>query len=182
MTDIAINRRRFLQVASAVAAVSSALSAVPSVAGILTADNKMNALEQQVFQKMLDISLPTKGSSLVDPASLPVIPTIEQALLAGMAPHIRQGLRGGIVYFNDGPKAQYGKTFVQLSDAKAAEFVDAWTRSEAVPHRALAVGLKKLTVLAYWAIPNTWAPLGYDGPVTEKMGVKSLGNTPEPRD
>ena len=42
------------------------------------------------------------------------------------------------------------------------------------------MGIKKLTVLAYWAIPNTWGPLGYDGPVSEKWGVSSLGNTPEP--
>lgn len=155
INSLALNRRRFLQAASGIAAAAATLPISQTFAGILTADNKMNALEQQVFQKMLEISLPTQGSSLVDPASLPVIPTIEQALLAGMAPHIRQGLRGGIGYFNDGPKAQYGKTFVQLNNAQAAEFVDDWTGSEAVPHRALAVGLKKLTVLAYWAIPNT---------------------------
>ncbi|WP_277987746.1 hypothetical protein [Marinobacterium iners] len=43
------------------------------------------------------------------------------------------------------------------------------------------MGLKKLTTLSYWAIPDTWQPLGYDGPVSDKWNLPSLGNTPEPK-
>lgn len=124
MNTMMINRRKFLQTASMVAAAVSLLPAVSSMAGILTEEAKLNDLERDVFAKLLRISLPTEGSSLVDPATLPVLPTLENALLAGMAPHIRQGLRGGIGYFNDGAVKAFGKTFVQLDDDKAARFCD----------------------------------------------------------
>ncbi|MET4162722.1 hypothetical protein ABIE61_002583 [Marinobacterium sp. MBR-111] len=181
MNTMMINRRKFLQTASMVAAAVSLLPAVSSMAGILTEEAKLNDLERDVFAKLLRISLPTEGSSLVDPATLPVLPTLENALLAGMAPHIRQGLRGGIGYFNDGAVKAFGKTFVQLDDDKAARFCDQWADSDSAPQRALAMGLKKLTTLSYWAIPDTWQPLGYDGPVSDKWNLPSLGNTPEPK-
>jgi hypothetical protein len=98
-----------------------------------------------------------------------------------MEPHILEGLKGGIAYFNNGPKTNYGKTFVELSDKQAAAFCDAWADSDEVPHRALAMGLKKLVSLAYWANPPTWEPLGYGGPVTEKWNLVSLGNAPLPK-
>ena len=141
----------------------------------------MDATEQAVFKKMLAIALPTEGTTLVNPATVPVIPTIEGALLAGMPPHSRKGLNQGIHYFNQSAEKAYGKPFTKLSDADATAFVDAWADSDVAPHRALAMGIKKLTVLAYWAIPNTWAPLGYDGPVSEKWGLKKRGVTPEPQ-
>lgn len=181
MNTANIHRRRFLQLAGAVAAAVSTLPASQAVAGILTADNRMSSLEQQVFQKILDVSLPTKGSSLVDPATLPVLATLEGALLAGMSPDIRQGLRGGILYFNSATESTYGKPFVELSDTEASRFIDQWAASPEVPHRALAVGLKKLTMLAYWAIPASWKPLGYSGPISDKVGFPVRGNTPEPQ-
>lgn len=180
MMDVNLSRRIFLKTVTTLAAVVASTPAINAFSGVLTDDNKMDELEQAVFAKLVQVCLPTDGSSLVDPASLPVVPTIEGALLAGMAPHIRQGLRGGIGYFNEGPKAEYGKAFVELSDADAATFIDQWADSDQPPQRALAMGLKKLSVLAYWAIPNTWGPLGYDGPITEKAGFKIYGNTPEP--
>lgn len=176
-----ISRRNFLKTVSVVAAAISALPVVNTFAGVLTDDSRMDELERAVFAKMMKIALPTEGSSLVDPASLPVLATIEGALLAGMAPNIRQGLRGGIGYFNEGAFKEFGDRFVNLSDEDATRFVDQWNASFSPPERALSMGLKKLTVLAYWAIPNTWEPLGYDGPVSDKWKLTSLGNTPEPK-
>lgn len=180
MTNININRRKFLKTASMIAAAAAVLPSVSTIAGVLTDAARLQDAERKVFEKVMKISLVTEGTKLVDPNTLPLIPTLEGALLAGMPPHIREGLRGGVFYFNDGPKEKYGKTFVELSDKDATQFIEEWADSDAVPHRALAFGLKKLSVLSYWAIPNTWAPLGYGGPVTEKWGLKSLGNTPEP--
>ena len=39
-------------------------------------------------------------------------------LLATMEPHILAGLKGGIAYFNDGPRAQFGQPFVALGDVE----------------------------------------------------------------
>ncbi len=180
MKNNKMSRRHFLKITSTVVAAISALPVVNVFAVQLTDESRMDDLERAVFAKMLQISLPTAGSTLVDPASLPVLATIEGALLAGMAPNIRQGLRGGIGYFNEGAVKDFGDRFINLSDADATRFVDQWSASDAPPERALSMGIKKLTVLAYWAIPNTWAPLGYDGPVSEKWNLPSLGNTPEP--
>ncbi|WP_290701007.1 gluconate 2-dehydrogenase subunit 3 family protein [Amphritea sp.] len=180
MKDLMISRRRFIKNVAMVAASISALPVVNAIAGVLTDESRMDDLEQAVFAKMLKIALPTESSSLVDSASLPVLSTIEGALLAGMAPNIRQGLRGGISYFNEGSVKSFGDRFVNLSDADATRFVDQWSASAEPPERALSMGIKKLTVLAYWAIPSTWGPLGYDGPVSDKWNLSSLGNTPEP--
>ena len=181
MSHINNQRRQFLKLATAITATVMSCSSMQVMAGILTDENKMDATEQAVFKKMLAIALPTEGTTLVNPATLPVIPTIEGALLEGMPPHIRKGLNQGIHYFNQSAEKAYGKPFTKLSDADATAFVDAWADSDVAPHRALAMGIKKLTVLAYWAIPNTWAPLGYDGPVSEKWGLKKRGVTPEPQ-
>jgi len=137
--------------------------------------------EARVFQRLLDVMLPTEGSALLPPAQVPVLQTLDAALLATMPPHILAGLRGGIGYFNDGPKAGYGKAFVDLADADATAFCDAWANGTEVPQRALSMGLKKLVALAYFANPPTWGPLGYDGPVTRRQGIASLGNQPLPR-
>ena len=181
MSDINKQRSQFLKLATATSVAVASLSPMQVIAGKITEDNKMDATEHAVFTKMLTISLPTEGSLLIPPASLPVIPTIEGALLAGMPPHIRQGLNQGIHYFNQGPLKKYGKSFNELPDEQATAFVDEWTSSDKAPHRALAMGLKKLTVLAYWAIPDTWTPLGYVGPVSEKWKLKYRGVTPEPK-
>ncbi|UTW01757.1 twin-arginine translocation signal domain-containing protein [Amphritea atlantica] len=181
MKDLMISRRHFIKKTAMIAAAITALPVVNAVAGVLTDESRMDDLERAVFAKMLKIALPTEGSTLIDPATLPVLPTIEGALLAGMEPHIRQGLRGGINYFNEGAIKAFGDRFVNLSDVDAVRFVDQWSASAAPPERALSMGLKKLTVLAYWAIPNTWGPLGYDGPVSDKWNLPSLGNTPEPK-
>ena len=181
MSQMNNQRRQFLKLATAITATVMSCSSMQVMAGILTEDNKMDKTERAVFEKMLAIALPTEGSSLVDPASLPVISTIEGALLAGMPPHIRKVLRQGIYYFNQSAEKAFGKPFSQLSDHDATSFVDQWAASDAAPHRALSMGIKKLTVLAYWAIPTTWAPLNYDGPVSDKWGLKKRGVTPEPQ-
>ncbi len=49
----------------------------------------------------------------------------------------------------------------------------------------IAKGTAKITLkgrvqLSYWANPASWEPLGYDGPMTKRLGLKSLGNAPLP--
>ena len=181
MNSTQINRRAFLQVATVITAALSVPTSIKAVAGVLTDQNRLSDSERQVFEKMLAVCLPTEQSTLIDPASLPVIATLEAALLAGMSTHIRQGIRGGVEFFNQGPKAQWGKPFVELPAAQATTFIEQWADSDQVPERALASGLKKLTMMAYWAIPDTWVPIGYDGPVSTKWKIPSLGNAPEPK-
>ena len=76
MSDINKQRRQFLKLATAISVAVASLSPMQVIAGKITEDNKMDATEHAVFTKMLTISLPTEGSPLIPPASLPVIPTI----------------------------------------------------------------------------------------------------------
>jgi len=175
----ALPRRRFLQAAAAaVASLSVGLNplhaATPPTLRYLSAD------EARVFQRLLDVMLPTEGSALLPTTRVPVLATLDAALLATMAPHILAGLKQGVAYFNEAPRATYGKPFTALNDADAARFCDQWADGTEVPQRALAMGLKKLVALSYFANPPTWAPLGYPGPMTRRRGLPSLGNAPLP--
>ena len=181
-----MGRRDFLRfgaAAASLAAVSATGLLAPATAraALPPGIKVMTEGELAVFQRLLAVMLPTEGSALVPPAQVPVMQTLDAALLATMEPHILQGLKGGIAYFNEGPMARHGKRFAELSDADASRFCDEWANAPEAPHRALAMGLKKLVGLAYWANPPTWAPLGYDGPVSHKWGLKSLGNAPMPK-
>ncbi len=180
-----MSRRSFLKAASGLAVAASVgtglLGAANAFASMPEGIKVMSASEYQVMHRLMKVMLVTEGTGLVPASEIPVMQTLDAALLATMEPHILEGLKGGIAYFNDGPKAEYGKPFVDLSDEQAATFCDTWADSDEVPHRALAMGLKKLVGLSYWANPPTWAPLGYGGPVTDKWNLESLGNAPLPK-
>ncbi|MDP3536402.1 MAG: gluconate 2-dehydrogenase subunit 3 family protein [Halomonas sp.] len=179
-----LSRRDFLKAAGGLAMVASMstglLGAAQALADMPTEIRVMSTSEYAVMHRLMEVALPTAGTSLVPPTSLPVMQTLDAALLEKMAPHLLAGLKEGIAYFNDGPREEYDKPFVELTDAEAVAFCDAWADSDEIPQRALAMGLKKLVGLAYWAHPPTWEPLGYGGPVTERWGLKSLGNAPMP--
>lgn len=180
-----LSRRDFLKAAGCLAVVASIgtglLGTTQALAGMPAGIQVMSASEYEVMHRLLEVMLPTEGSTLVPPDRIPVMQTLDAALLDKMEPHLLTGLKGGIAYFNEGSGAEYGRTFVELTDEEAKAFCDAWADSDEVPQRALAVGLKKLVGLAYWANPSTWEPLGYGGPVTEKWGLESLGNAPLPQ-
>jgi len=180
-----MSRRSFLKAASGLAIAATAstglLGAAQVFASVPEGIKVMSASEYQVMTRLMQIQLVTEGTGLIPVNDIPVMQTLDAALLATMAPHIQEGLKGGIAYFNEGPQAVYGKPFVELSDKQAEEFCNAWADSDAAPHRGLAMGLKKLIGLAYWANPPTWKPLGYGGPVTEKWNLVSLGNAPLPK-
>lgn len=180
-----LSRRSFLKAASCLAVAvtvgSGLLGATNAFASLPEGIKVMSVGEYQVMHRLMEVVLVTEGTDLVPSSDIAVMQTLDAALLATMAPDILQGLKGGIAFFNDGPKATYGKPFVELTNAQAAEFCDTWADSDEVSHRALTVGLKKLVGLAYWANPPTWEPLGYGGPVTEKWNLESLGNAPLPK-
>lgn len=173
---------RFSTVAAGLAAAgitsvapSSAFAQVP--AGIV----HMTSEEYAVWHRLMLALLPTEGTNLVDPKALPVLQTVDGAFLATLPPAVLTGLKGGVAYFNDAAKAPFGKPFVDLNDAEATQYCDALASSDEVPARALFTALKFLTVTAYWAIPPTWEPIGFQGPVTEAWGLEYQGNAPLPQ-
>ena len=173
-----LQRRDFLRFSAAVAAAGAAGFAQAALpAGV----KFMNEPEAAVFTRLAQVTLPVAGSPLAPWTPEALLQTLDAALLATMEPHILTGLKGGIQYFNDGPVSVFNKRFTELDDAQATQFCDAWGNSELPPQRGLTVGLKKLVQLSYWANPASWVPLGYDGPMTRRLGLKSLGNAPLPK-
>ena len=172
-----LQRRDFLRFAGAAAATGLA----GGVHAALPAGVKfMDETEAAVFTRLAQVVLPVADSKLVPWTPQALLQTLDAALLATMEPHILAGLKGGIQYFDEGPVATYKKRFTALTDAEATQFCDAWGDSNQPPQRGLAMGLKKLVQLSYWANPASWVPLGYDGPMTQRLDIKRLGNAPLP--
>jgi hypothetical protein len=172
-----LSRRDFMRFSAAAAAASAAgrLAAAP-------ADLKfISDSEAAVFTRLAQVVLPVAGSPLAPWTPEGLLQTLDAALLGTMEPHILAGLKGGVAYFDAGPVASYGKRFTALDDEQATRFCDEWGNGTQPPQRALAMGLKKLVQLSYWANPASWAPLEYDGPMSRRLGLPSLGNAPLPR-
>ncbi len=172
-----LQRRDFLRFAGAAAAAGLA----GGVHAALPAGVKfMNEAEAAVFTRLAQVVLPVAGSKLVPWTPEGLLQTLDAALLATMPPHVLAGLKGGVQYFDEGPVATYKQRFTMLADAEATKFCDAWGNSDQAPQRGLTMGLKKLVQLSYWANPASWAPLEYDGPMTQRLGIQRLGNAPLP--
>lgn len=176
-----LGRRDFLKLA-AVSVGLAVTGGFPAVAqaGMPKGLRFMGENEYRVFHRLMQVTLPVKGTRLASLDAIPVMQTLDAALLGGMAPHELQGLMAGVKAFEDAPLKAYGKPFSKLGDKDAAAFCDAWGDSTVAMERGLVTALKKLVTLSYWANPPTWAALGYDGPVSKKWGLKSIGNAPLP--
>ena len=112
-----LTRRDFMKAlgltAIAVTSTTGLTSLVHAASQVPQGVKFMTGNEYQVMNRLMQVMLPTAGTKLVPTDKIPVMQTLDAALLATMEPHILQGLKGGIEYFNQGPKAKYGKTFVE---------------------------------------------------------------------
>lgn len=176
-----LGRRDFLKLA-AVGAGLAASGFFPALAqaALPKGIRFMGDAEYRVFQRLMQVTLPVKGTKFASLDAIPVMQTLDAALLGGMAPHELEGLKAGVKAFEEAPRKTYGKPFSKLSDRQAAAICDAWGNSAVAMERGLVTALKKLITLAYWANPPTWAALGYDGPVSQRWGLQSIGNAPLP--
>jgi hypothetical protein len=176
------SRRDFLKFSAVSAGVASVGITLPTTAWAAVPEgiHFMGEVEYPVFFRLMQVTLPVAETPLAQLDQIPVMKTLDAALLAGMAPHVLEGLKQGISLFEQGAVQPYSKPFSQLDDKDATAFCDAWGDSAEPVQRGLATGLKKLVELAYWANPPTWAALGYDGPVSKRWGLKPLGNAPMP--
>ena len=180
-----MGRRDFLRISSVAIGLTAAglTSLAPTSVSAQVPDGivHMTAEEYAVWHRLMLVLLKTEGSSLVDPETLPVLQTVDGAFLATLPPPVLVGLKGGVAYFNEAAIGSFGKPFIDLTDAEAAQYCDALAGSDEVPARALFTALKFLTVTAYWAIPPTWEPVGFQGPVSEAWGLEYQGNAPLPQ-
>jgi len=182
------DRRSFLKISGLLLGYTglSTLTVIEAFAASTTQDTPVKATyltqpEQDVFVHLIKAVLPVEGTKLPTPEKAAVLQTLDSILLAGMEPHLLQELKGGIAFFNAGPKTSYdGRHFTQLSLEEARHFCDEWADADVPDKRGIVMGLKKLVGLAYWSNPITWPHLGYVGPITKRTNIPSLGNAPMP--
>lgn len=148
---------------------------LPLPAGI----HHLSASEYQLFRRAVAVLLPA-AEPLPAPASLPVLPTIDH-LVGLLAAPVRRDLRAGLAVFDHAALVSgwHGRRFVDLDDAAARAYFDAWAAGNML-QRALSATVKKLVYAAYWSQPQTWAPLEFDGPVSDRWGLVARGNAPMP--
>ncbi len=140
----------------------------------------LSAGEYHLFDRARQVLLPVEGTALTPSDQVPVVRNV-QALLNNLDPATRKEMGTGLGLFDNAAVLSHGRRFVDLSDAEARAYFDSWGRASVI-QRTLATVIKQLIYSAYWQEPATWAPTGFDGPVSDKWGLAYLGNAPLPAD
>jgi hypothetical protein len=137
--------------------------------------------EVRVVTQFTRAVLPTSRHGL--PHCINEIPTIKNVdiMVGNMDPTQRQLLALGLWVYEYRPMASFKfKRFSKLDEARAHAYVVSMQEG-AFFERGLTTTLKALVTLNYWRDSRTWAALDYWGPVTERWGVRRLGNAPLPQ-
>jgi hypothetical protein len=185
-----LSRRRFLSAGVRTAAAAGALLVLPG--HLLAADEaaageeaeaapakkNLSELEYRVFDKLRVVMLPTEKFELPSSQEIPVMANVD-VWVGKLNKRTRMLLTLGAQTMEYGSLYRFSR-FSKMSDAKAARHVHNWQTGN-VLQRGVISSLKMLVTLGYWQDTRTWPALQYDGPVTEKWGIRRLGNAPLPR-
>jgi len=140
----------------------------------------LSASEYHLFARALPVLLPVQGTALPAVSEIPVLETID-SMIGMLAPGVRKELAAGLTLFDHGALVSgwHGKRFVDLDDEAVHDYFERWSRGNTI-QKALATVVKKFVYVAYWRDPRTWPAIEFDGPVSDRWGIPSLGNTPLP--
>ncbi|MDF2445700.1 MAG: hypothetical protein K0S46_936 [Moraxellaceae bacterium] len=182
-----LSRRRFLTTGIRATAAVGAFVALPAQAlaagetapgGLPSGIKNLSLLEYRVFDKLRIVMLPTEKFELPSSQEIPVMQNVD-VWVGKLNQRTRTLLMLGSQTIEYGSLYRFSR-FSQMSDAKAARHVNNWQTGN-VLQRGVMSSLKMLLTLGYWQDVRTWPALQYDGPVTEKWGIRRLGNAPMPR-
>lgn len=140
----------------------------------------LSASEYHLFRRAIEVLLPTDGTPLTPVAQIPVIANIDH-LMGLVEPAIREELGVALGLFDNAAvfSGLHGKRFVDLDDEAALKYFDVWAAGNTL-QRTLATVVKKFVYVSYWRDPATWPAVRFDGPVSDRWGIPSLGNSPLP--
>lgn len=180
-----LSRRRFLTAGVRLTAATGALLALPGQAlsaegnkGVPPGIKHLTELEYRVFDKLRVVMLPTQKYSLPSSVEVPVMQNVDD-WTGKLNQRTRLLLTVGAQALEYGSLYSFSR-FSQMSDARATKHAHNWQTGN-VMQRGVMSSLKMLLTLGYWQDIRTWPSLQYDGPVTERWGIRSLGNAPMPR-
>lgn len=177
-----LSRRVFLKAGLGVAVTASSVLTFgcSSEVSVNPALKTLSASQQALFQRMIHILLPTQGTALTAADSVPVLANIDH-LFAGLDTKVLDDLEVAMMLFEHGSLLLGGhfSRFTRLDDADALTYIESWQNGSSL-QRGIVTTLKKMIYASYWRDEKTWAPVEFDGPVTVRWGLPSLGNAPLP--
>lgn len=141
----------------------------------------LNPRERAVFAKLIDVVLPVGEAGLLGTDVVPVLDNCD-SMIRTLPAQVRTRLWQGIEAFDVGAivlSFQF-RRFSALDNDQALAYVKAWHEGS-FPQRGVITSLKSIVCVNYWRDQRAAALVGYDGPVTEKWGIRRLGNQPLPR-
>lgn len=145
-------------------------------------NSTISAKTQVFFEYLAQVLLPTEGSTLTPVSQVPLIQNME-TLFSYMPAEVVKNLNMAISLFEYGGVVLGGhfSRFTKMDEHTARAYIDEWQSGHHVQQGIVTV-LKKIVYGSYWQDETTWAPLKFDGPVSEKWGLPSLGETPLPQE
>ncbi|MFZ5560477.1 MAG: transcriptional initiation protein Tat [Pseudomonadota bacterium] len=179
-----LSRRRFLTSGVRIAAAAGTLAMLPgqvlggAKSGLPDGIKHISELDYRVFNRLRLVMLPTEKFDLPSSEEIPVMQNLD-VWVGKLNKRTRLLLTLGVQTIEYGSLYRFSR-FSQMSDKTAAKHVHNWQTGN-VLQRGVMSSLKMLVTLAYWQDTRTWPALQYDGPVTEKWGIRRLGNAPLPR-
>jgi hypothetical protein len=128
----------------------------------------LEAGEWQVLAAVADTVIPRGGAFPLGAADLDLAARID-AFLAAQAGELAGGVRGALLLLEYGAPLLAGRwaRFSKLPAADRAEVFAALPGSFGLARRVYA-GLRGLCLFAFYAQPESWPAVGYDGPWVER--------------
>lgn len=173
------NRRAFLKGSIMAGVGAAAALSLGCSNDAIQKHTYMSNEDAEVLSKLVETMFPS-GTGIYPVENVPMLENINH-LLSFVDPGLRSDLSAGIKLFNYGAiiLGWHFATFLDLSTEDSTQYVNEWQNGNEI-QRGLLAGLKKLIYTAYWRDENTWDAVEFDGPVSDKWGLQSLGNTPMP--
>jgi hypothetical protein len=177
-------RRRAVAIGLAVLGVGAALGGLAVWPRVPTPERPgvrhLDGAELALFEAFAGALMPVDGTGLAQLTQLPFVENLDRAV-GRLTPALRKELKQAVGLFDLGAVVigAHGTRFLNLTREDQAEYLDRWARGNALQRQVFGA-LKQVACVAYWADARSWGPLGYDGPVTARMGIPRIGNAPIP--
>jgi hypothetical protein len=135
--------------------------------GLLLVGVPLWAVDEDAFLlAAIEACFPATGD-LPSPGDCGAVAAV-RAYVAEMPSTLQWQVRGLFRVIESHTLATRGSRFSKLDLATRTAALAALATSAVYPERLLANGIKQLCAMGYWSRPQTWAHLGYDGPLVNR--------------
>lgn len=147
--------------------VASLLAGAPPVAGL----SVLGGREYRTLAALATTLLPSGGPFEFGAEDLDLARAFD-GFLAGEPPANVGNLRRALLLFELGPLLfdRRWTTFSRLSDRERLRHYEAWSSSETLLRRQVAIAFRKFMALVFYDSPEVWPHIGYPGPSLARRG------------